>query len=246
MGDREPVNKTQVHGAFPVTRWTLVQHAVGEGSGSKAALESLCRNYWYPLYSYARRSGVPAADAEDLTQGFFALLLEKGWLADADQAKGKLRTFLLTAFRRFQTNEWRKASTQRRGQGKVIPMAELEGIEERYADAHPGLSAEELFDRHWALALLRNVLENLESEFAAAGKAREYDSLKGVLMADRGELNYSKLAEALGTSEGAARVAAHRLRKKFRRRFREAISATLDEDADLTEEMVFMAKVLAD
>ena len=231
---------------FPVTRWTLVNDAVGIGTSSQDALEHLCRGYWYPLYAFARRSGSSAADAEDLTQGFFAQLLEKDWLSDADQAKGKLRTFLLTAFRRFQANEWRRGQALRRGSGKVISLSELEGLEERYATARPGLTAEKLFDRQWALALLRRVLEGLESEFAEDGKARDYEILKGVLMAERGELNYGELAAALGTSEGAARVAAHRLRKRFRQSFRTLIAGTLDEGADLSAELNYMAEVLAE
>ena len=246
MDGGELEHKTRFQPGFPVTRWTLVNEAVGTGTTSQEALDSLCRDYWYPLYSFARRSGSSAPDAEDLTQGFFILLLEKGWLSDADRAKGKLRTFLLTAFRRFQANEWRKVSAQRRGGGKVVPMSELEGLEARYAHAHPGLTPEELFDRQWALALLGRVLGSLEREFSDNGKAHEYEILKGVLMAERGELNYPELAEALGTSEGAARVAAHRLRKTFRRRFREVILGTLEDGADLSAEMNFMAKVLAE
>jgi RNA polymerase sigma factor (sigma-70 family) len=239
-------SKTSGGSGFPATRWTLVNEAVSSGTSSEEALEKICQDYWYPLYAFARRSGSSASDAEDLTQGFFVQLLEKGWLSDADRAKGKLRTFLLTAFRRFQANEWRCGMAARRGGGKVMLMSDLEGVEERYADAQPGLTPEELFDRQWALAILAKVVEGLEKEFSDSGRQGDYEVLKSVLMADRGELNYAELAEALETSEGAARVAAHRLRKRFRQRFRHAIEETLDEGADLSEEMAFLAKVLAE
>lgn len=230
---------------FPATRWTLVHEAVGTGTSSLEALEKLCRAYWYPLYAFARRSGTPAPDAEDVTQGFFEAMLEKGWLSDADRGRGKLRTFLLTAFKRYQANEWRRGRASRRGGGKVALFSEIDGLEERYAEARPGLSAEELFDRQWALALLARVLGDLEEEFAEGGKQDDYAVLKDVLMAERGELNYSEIAAELGTTDGAARVAAHRLRKRFRQRFRSAIAATLDEGADLSDEMAFLARVLA-
>jgi len=238
--------KTKGGSVFPVTRWTLVDAAASSKNESKEALGTFCQSYWYPLYAFARRSGFSAPDAEDLTQGFFMRLLEKSWLSDADRTKGKLRTFLLIAFRRFQTNEWRHGMALQRGGGKVMVMSDLEGVEDRYAGAQPGLTAEELFDRQWALALLGNVLESLEKEFSDNGKQKDYDVLKGVLMADHGELNYAELAETLETSEGSARVAAHRLRKKFRQRFRHAIEETLEEGESLSEEMAFLAKVLSE
>lgn len=235
-----------VCGGFPATHWSLVDAAVGRGPAPREeALEKLCGDYWYPLYAFARRSGSSASDAEDLTQGFFLKLLENDSLSDVDREKGKLRTFLLTAFRRYQANEWRRGNAIRRGAGKVITISELEGLEKRYANARPELTAEELFDRQWALALLGKVLADLELDFSESGKAREYEVLKGVLTADRGELDYVRLAKSLETSEGAARVAAHRLRKKFRQRFRLEITQTLEEGADLSEELSYLAKVLA-
>lgn len=245
MARLEGDGRTKAESGFPVTRWTLVNQAVGAGTTSQEALEKLCRDYWYPLYAFARRSGSSAPDAEDLTQGFFEQLLQKAWLSDADRAKGKLRTFLLTAFRRYQANEWRRGSASRRGGGQMVMFSELDGVEERYADARPGLSAEELFDRQWALTLLGRTLESLAQEFSDAGKEREYEVLKDVLMAERGELDYAKLAGDIGVSEGAARVAAHRLRKRFRQRFRATVAGTLEEGEDLSEEMAYLVQVLA-
>jgi len=192
-----------------------------------------------------RWSGTSASHAEDLTQGFFLRLLAQDTLADVAREKGKLRTFLLTAFRRYQANEWRKDQAIRRGGGMVVSFSEIENFEKKYANARPSLTAEELFDRQWALALLTKVLNDLEREFLEAGKEMEYEALKGVLMADRGTIDYAELAQSLNSTEGAAKVAAHRLRKKFRQRFRAEIAETLEPGMDLSDEVTYLAKVLA-
>ncbi|MCO6045183.1 sigma-70 family RNA polymerase sigma factor [Aeoliella sp. ICT_H6.2] len=214
------------------------------GSGGEA-LESLCRAYWYPLYAFARRSGQSAADAEDLTQGFFEKLLEKQWLADAEREKGRLRTFLLTAFRRYMNNEWRSdQSLKRGGQWSRVDWQQADG-EQRYATAKADALPQDLFERQWALAIMDRTIARLRGEFEQRGKQSQFEELKSVLMLERGAIDYPALAERLGMAEGAARVAVHRLRKQFRTRFREEVASTLEEGEDLEEELLFLARVLS-
>lgn len=228
---------------FPDTRWSLLG-AAGAPDGGRA-LEEICRAYWYPLYAFARRSGSGPADAEDLTQEFFRKLLEKNWLADAEREKGRLRTFFLTAFRRHMANEWRRRSAERRG-GGAEPLAwEMAGGEERYSLAGPGMAPEELFDRQWALALMARALDGLEREYLAAGNGADYQVLKDALMLDHGAIDYGTVADRLGTTEGAARVAVHRIRKRFRTRFRAEVALTLEHGADLETELRHIARVLS-
>ena len=214
-------------------------HAAGE------ALEGLCRDYWYPLYAFARRSGHSAEDAKDLTQGFFAVLLDKGWLGDVDREKGKLRTFLLTAFRRFMAKEWRRMQAEIRGGRVAIVPLDNEGAENRYAAARVEMPAEEMFDRQWALTLMEQTIGGLQAEFAQAGKAEQFELLKGTLMAARGGIDYAALTGPLTMNEGAVRVAVHRLRKRFRARFREEVERTLAEGENVEEELRYLARVLA-
>lgn len=233
--------------AFPHTRWSLVLAARHSGSSrSAAALEAICQAYWYPIYAYIRRCGKSPNDAQDLTQEFFARLLEKRWLAGVDREKGKLRTFLIVAVNRFMTNEWRKAVAQKRGALLAhIPM-DTAFAESRYAaDTSCPLPAEGLFEQEWALTLIDLTVKRLRAEFEAVGKTREFDVLKSCLVAKHGAIGYANVAAQLGISEGAARVAVHRLRKRFREVYREEIAETLPEGADLEEELRHLAQALA-
>lgn len=216
-----------------------------EAAGGGEALDRICRDYWYPLYAFARRSGREPADAEDLTQGFFQKLLEKRWLADAEREKGRLRTFLLTAFRRYLANEWRRDSAARRGGGAEPVAWEMAGGEERYALTGSGMAAEELFDRQWALALMERTLDGLKREYLAAGNGGDYQVLKNVLMLEHGAIDYAVLAVRLEVREGAARVAVHRIRKRFRTRFREEVALTLEHGSEVDEEMRYIARILS-
>lgn len=229
--------------SFPVTRWSLVQVAAGNEGGE--ALERICRDYWYPLYAFARRSGNSPADSEDLTQGFFHRMLEKGWLAHAEREKGRLRTYMLTAFHRYMTKEWRRGNAECRG-GKMERVCfEMACGEIRYATAHPGMVAEALFDRQWALELMERTLSGLRSDFENTGKIQQYEVLKEALMMPHGAIDYSALAARLSMSEGAVRVAVHRLRKRFRAKFREEVADTLEHDGDLESELSYLAQVLS-
>src|ERR1051325_3172581 len=233
--------------AFPPTRWSVVLAATDQPSPeSDAALDSLCRAYWHPLYAYVRRCGHSPHDAQDLTQEFFRLLLEKRWLNTADQRKGRLRSFLLTALKHFMAKEWRRESAAKRAGGKVHVPIDTRFAESRFAAAPDAqLGAEALFDHQWALTLLDLTVERLQAEFAAAGKAEEFSALKPCLAARHGAIDYALMAARLGVSEGAARVAAHRLRKRFRQVYREEIAQTLSTDADLDGELRYLAGALA-
>jgi len=213
---------------------------------SAAALETICRSYWHPLYVFVRRSGHLPQDAEDLVQEFFCRLLEKHWLDAADQNKGRLRTFLIVALKNFMAKEWRRASAQRRGGGQTCVAMDTTFAESSYAtDLGADLAAEEVFDRQWALTLLDLTMKRLQAEFTVAGKAGDFGVLKESLAASHGTLAYPSVAVRLGVSEGAARVAVHRLRKRFRELYREEISQTLPVGADVDGEMRHLASALA-
>jgi RNA polymerase sigma-70 factor (ECF subfamily) len=232
---------------FPHTRWSLVLAATRKDAPeSAAALEALCCAYWYPLYAYVRHCGQSPHDAQDLTQEFFCRLLEKHWLDSADREKGKLRTFLIVALKKFMSNEWRRASAQRRGGGQSPVPFDTEFAESRYAADHSAkLAADETFDKQWALTLLDLTVNRLRAEFTAAGKPGDFETLKGCLMAERGAIDYAAVAKRLEVNEGAARVAVHRLRKRFREVYREEISQTLADGADLDGELRHLADALA-
>ncbi len=231
---------------FPNTRWSVVLAATSMPSPeSAAALEIICQAYWYPLYAYARRCGQTPHDAQDLTQEFFCRLLEKRWLDSADREKGRLRSFLIVALKRFMSNEWDRISALRRGGGRAHAQFDTAFAESRFAADSHSLAPEETFDRQWALALISLTTSRLRGEFTAAGKPGDYDALKHCLLADRGAIDYAGVAKQLGVNEGAARVAVHRLRKRFREIYREEISQTLAEGADLDAELRHLAAALA-
>jgi DNA-directed RNA polymerase specialized sigma24 family protein len=230
---------------FVTTRWSVVLAAQDKSSpDSAAALETLCHAYWYPLYAYVRGSGHSAHDAQDLTQEFFARLLAQDWLRVVLPEKGRFRTFLVVAFKRFLANEWHYASRQKRGAGMThVPLDAVEA-EHRFA-GEPALAADELFERRWAMTLLDQTLERLNLEFAQAGKAGEFETLKGWLTAGRGEIPYGAVAAALGTTEGAARVTVHRMRKRFRTLFRENVAQTVAASEDVDVEMRQIVSILS-
>lgn len=230
---------------FPNTRWSVVLAARQPTPESAAALEAICRAYWYPLYAYVRRCGQSPHDAQDLTQEFFHRLLEKRWLDAADRKKGKLRTFLIVALKNFMSNEWRRASAQRRGGGQAQAQFDTAFAESRFAADGQSLAPDETFDQQWALTLLDLTVNRLRAEFTDAGKPGDFETLKGCLLAGRGTIDYAAVAKQLGVNEGAARVAVHRLRKRFREIYREEISQTLAEGTDLDAELRHLAAALA-
>jgi DNA-directed RNA polymerase specialized sigma24 family protein len=240
------VSSSDAPRVFPNTRWSVVLAATGSPSPeSAAALEIICQAYWYPLYAYARRCGQTPHDAQDITQEFFRRLLEKRWLDSADREKGRLRSFLIVALKKFMSNEWDRVTAQRRGGGQVHAQFDTAFAESRFAADGQALAPEETFDRQWALTLISLTSSRLREEFTAAGKPGNYDALKTCLLADRGAIDYAGVAKQLGMNEGAARVAVHRLRKRFREIYREEIAKTLAEGVDLDAELRHLAAALA-
>ena len=234
-------------GIFATTHWTVVL-AAGRGDSRDAdvALEELCRTYWYPLYAYVRRQGHSREDAEDLTQGFFARLLEKNYLEGISSDGGKFRAFLLVALKRFLANEWDRASRQKRG-GGVLPLSlDWQDAESRYQIAPAdNLSPDKLYDRAWAEIVLEHVITRLRDESGTEGKAGQYEQLKPFLMMGKSEIPYARAAAELKMSEGAVRVAVHRLRRRYRELLREEIAQTLANPAQADEEMQALFSALA-
>lgn len=215
------------------------------GTASSSALETLCAAYWYPLYAFVRRLGYGAHDAQDLTQEFFARLLEKEWLGGVVRERGRFRTFLVTALRRFLANEWDRARAMKRGGGCAVLSLDADLAEARYA-TEPALAApaDQIYERRWALTLLDQAMQRLREEYAQHGQERAFAQLKEFLTAERNSIPYATVAETLGMSSGAARVAVHRLRKRFREVFREAIADTVAQPGEVDAEVRYIINVL--
>ena len=202
------------------------------------ALEELCRTYWFPLYAYVRRRGHNKQDAEDLVQAFFARFLEKNHLAGLDSERGRFRAFLLASLKHFLANEWDKARAQKRGGGAAHLSLDWQTADTKFQVAATNEpSPEQAFDREWALALLAKVIERLQKECAADGKAKLFAQLKIFLMAGNRETAQSEIAQTLGLEAGAVRVAIHRLRKRYRVLLREEIAQTLTDESQVAAEM---------
>jgi RNA polymerase sigma factor (sigma-70 family) len=231
---------------FATTRWTLVVAAGREAApGSREALSELCELYWPPLYSYARRRGNSVEQAQDLTQAFFARFLEKHDVQAADPKRGKFRSFLLTSFKHFLANEYDRERAKKRGGSQVLIALDVETAEARYAAEQPGtLTPEALFERQWALGVVDRAMAALSADLIASGKAATYNELKGLLIGEKEEGGYAKIAQALGSTEGAVKVTVHRLRRKFRARLRAEIMATVSDDAEIEEELRYLIAVL--
>lgn len=222
---------------FRTTRWSLIA-AVGDATApeSRQALADLCGLYWYPVYAYVRRRGNDRHRAEDLTQAFFARLLETHDLTAADRTRGRFRTFLLTACQNFLANQHDYEVARKRGGGvRSLPL-DFGAGEERFsnepADPH---TAEADFERRWALTLLDQTLKELRAEYVESGKATLFDTLKGTLTGEAG--GYKALGERLDLSEGAVKVAVHRLRQRYRERLRAVIAETVDRPDDVDDEI---------
>ncbi|HXS67454.1 MAG TPA: ECF-type sigma factor [Candidatus Polarisedimenticolia bacterium] len=224
---------------FATTRWTIVLAAGGRGTPqADVALEELCRTYWYPLYVYVRRHGHSREDAEDLTQAFFARLLEKNFLEGVSNDGGKFRAFLLVAVKRFLANEWDRANRQKRG-GGVAPLSlDWQDADTRYQiNPADNISPDKLYDRAWAMTVLERVITRLRDENSADGKVAVYSQCERFLMMGKDAISYGQAAAALQMSDGALRVTVHRLRRRYRELLREEISQTLSDPALADEEM---------
>ena len=224
---------------FPTTAWTVVSRARrGADSEAREALAFLCAAYWLPLYSFARRLGNASEDALDLTQGYFALLIEKDYLADVRLREGRFRAFLLTSFRHFVSKERDHARALKRGGGHAplsIDAAEAEG---RYAEQPlDALDPEALFERRWALTILERAMARLRQEFAGAGRTAEFEQLETYLTGSEPRVQYQGAAERLGTTEGAIKKMVHRLRRRYGQLLREEIGATVADPAEIDAEL---------
>ncbi len=230
---------------FATTHWTLVLHA-GQSDSTRAqeALAQLCQTYWYPLYAYVRRRGLSPEDAEDLTQGFFARLLELNSLAAVRREKGKFRSFLLASLNHFLSDQWDRARAQKRGHGRVVPI-EAADAESRYAlePAHT-VTPEKLFEKQWAMTLLDSVVRRLQSEYDQAGKGPLFLALRFAIVGDKSDVPYTQLAAQTGLSEEALRVTVHRLRQRYRQLLRDEIARTVATPAEVDAELRHLFKVL--
>lgn len=233
---------------FAPTRWSLVSAVrCGDARASRAALETLCRSYWYPLYAYVRRSGHGADDAADLTQGFFAFVVEKDLLARADPERGKLRNFLLTALQRYLRDEWRRQQRQKRGGGSEmlsIDEATAEGLYAR-EPAHVE-TPEKLYHRRWAITLLERTVLALRDDYRQQGKSDLFNALKPALTEEPDARSAAVTGETLGMTAGAVRVAINRLRARYRQRLLAEVAASLEAhtEAEVEEEIDALFRAL--
>jgi len=224
---------------FATTHWTVVLAAGRRYTPqSDGALEELCRTYWFPLYAYVRRRGHAKEDAEDLVQAFFARFLEKNYLAGLSAERGRFRAFLLASLKHFLINEWKKSQRLKRGGGEQLLSLDWETADTKFQVASTSEpSPDKAFDREWALALLAKVIERLQAECEADGKAKLFAQLKIFLTAGKSETAQTEVAQALGMEEGSVRVVIHRLRKRYRVLLRDEIAQTLADDSQVDAEM---------
>jgi RNA polymerase sigma-70 factor (ECF subfamily) len=224
---------------FASTHWSVVLAAGQRRSAeSQEALATLCRVYWYPLYAYARRQLSRPDDAQDLTQEFFARLLEKDYLRAADPKRGKFRSFLLTAFKHFLANERDRANAQKRGGNrKQVPLDFQDGESRYLREPADRATPETLYERRWALTLLEQTLAQLRQEFTAAGKQKAFEALKETLTGDGPPRPYAQVAAELGMTEQAVKVAVHRLRRRYQELLRAAIAQTVPAEDAIDDEL---------
>jgi RNA polymerase sigma-70 factor (ECF subfamily) len=232
---------------FSTTHWSVVLAVADQQPElQSAALEALCRSYWYPLYAFVRRQGYTVEEAQDLTQEFFARLLEKQYLALADQQRGRFRTFLLTALKNFLINEWEKARTIRRGGSQTFLSWDQQEAEARlHLEPADDLSPEKAYEKRWATALLEGVLRQLRLEAAQAGRATLFEKLKDYLWGEPSQCTYASIGSDLGVSESAVKVAAHRLRQRFREVLHAEIAHTVGSREEIGDEMRHLFAVVS-
>lgn len=230
---------------FPDTSWGLVLATRGDENAGNA-LAILCHRYWPPVYASLRRQGLPPADAEDLTQGFFLHLIERGIVARADPQRGRFRSFLFGTLRWFLANDRERAHALKRGSGSVfVPIDTAETEASIHFDARSGVPFELQFDRQWARTVVKNALDALGAEYTEQGQTLEYETLRPCLDPGAEAPSYATLAKHLDRSEGAVKVAVHRLRKRFRGALRGEIGCTVATAGEIEEELAYLRNVLA-
>lgn len=233
---------------FPTTHWTLIQ-SVQEGSPEEAAraMEEICKNYWFPIYAYLRRSGRAAHDAEDITQAFFQQLIAEETIKNARQARGKLRSFLLTVLVRLLSDQGRHKNALKRGGGHVVVSFDAMEAEERYGhEPQDGRDPEKIFLHAWAGDVLQGVHTRLKAAFEEEGRLEMFETLDPYLGSEDTQPPYEELAGKLGSSPGAVRLLVHRLRKKFRTLLEREIAKTVMKPEDIEEELAWLRKVMTE
>jgi RNA polymerase sigma-70 factor (ECF subfamily) len=234
-----PASRRSTAGHFPTTHWSRVVAAVDPAAPEATeALASLCDAYWYPIYAYVRRQGHTPEAAQDLTQDFFAYILERGLLSKADPVRGRFRTFLRTVCARRLADHRDRANARKRGGGRPVLSIDVRDAEGRYArePAHE-LTPERIFERTWALTLLGRVMDRLRREYDDAGRGATFEELRTVLTGSPESGPYAAIAERLGSTEGAVRVAVHRLRRRYGILLRQEIAATVDDPGEIADEI---------
>jgi len=234
-------------GEFTTTHWSVVLAAAQQESPQAAeALETLCRTYWYPLYVYVRRRGYEHEDAQDLTQQFFALFLQKEYVRLADRQRGRFRTFLLHALEHFLVNEWKRAQRVKRGGGTPCLSLDADEAENRYAlETVTTLTPERVYEMRWARTLLEQVLAALQQEYTASGQGQVFEALAELLWGKDASVSYAQIGEHLGMTEGAVGTAMHRLRQRFRDRLRAEVAHTVAEPGEVDEELHYLLTVVS-
>ena len=234
-------------GQMVTTQWSLVAKASqDESPDGIEALNRLCLIYWYPLYAYVRRHGHSQEEAQDLTQSFFARLLERKYLQFADRSRGRFRTFLITSLKHFLINEWKQAKCEKRGGGRQIISLDAEATETRFrAEPADESSPDKAFERRYATILLGRVLERLEGEFAAVKRSEVFEELKFSLTGEENESSYAEIARRLGMTEGNLKVTVHRLRHRYRELLREEIAMTVDSPEAIDDEIRYLMSALS-
>ncbi len=231
---------------FHTTSWTLVRAAAAHPTAdSRQALATLCQAYWHPVYAFVRRHGYDRDQSQDLCQEFFAVLLEKNYLLDANRDRGRFRSFLLTAVKHFLANEWDRAHALKRGGGQIPVSIDPSEAEAWYGPtAVEGTTPETIFERRWALSLLERVMAKLRASYAARGKVEQFETLSAFLNRDSEDPRYEEVAAAAGMSAGALRMSVHRLRRKYRELLRSEIAETVSTANEIDEEIRFLLSVL--
>ncbi len=229
----------QKGGRFLTTHWTVVRDAGDPDSpGYRAALATLCETYWYPLYAYLRRYGCDPHEAEDLTQGFLARMLDTDDFRLADPVRGKFRSFLLSSLRHFTANERKHAKRLKRGGAATPVPIDVKDAERHYAqEAVDGLTPEKLFERSWALNVLEQAMDRLQDEWERSEKTAQFDALKAYLTPGKESTTYREIAQSLDMTEGAVKVAVHRLRRAYRAQLRAVIAETVSTEDGIEEEI---------
>jgi RNA polymerase sigma factor (sigma-70 family) len=231
--------------AFTTTHWSVVLEAQGESPAAQEALEKLCRTYWRPIFAFLRRQGIPPEEAEDITQGFFAELLERRSLSAVRKEKGRLRSFLLGGLKYFLANEERRAMAVKRGKGqRPIPLEELRAGERIETEPADPVTPDQIYERRWALTVLEQVLDRLKNEYRTAGNAALFDSLKELLPDEPGSPSQAAIAGRLGMTENAVRQAFYRFRQRYQSLLRDEIANTVATPGDIEDELRHLIAVL--